>query len=131
MTDKTDGDPIGYGHPPEHSRFKPGKSGNPIGRPPKRRSFKADLRAALSEATTDNGPTKQQTCVRKLVDDAAGGDLGSMKLLFALMASLFRDESDDHNDEQINPEHQVLIDQFENRQALAEKSLPNQGASDD
>ena len=24
---------VGYGNPPEHTRFKPGQSGNPLGRP--------------------------------------------------------------------------------------------------
>jgi hypothetical protein len=128
MTNSKNDGPVGYGRPPTYSRFQPGQSGNPPGRP-KRRSLKADLRAALSEVTTANGPTKQQTLVRQLVDDAAGGDLPSIKLLFALAATLLRDESDDHNDEQINPEHQALIDEFEARQAIANNSSPDQGDS--
>jgi hypothetical protein len=129
---KSDDHQVGFGHPPTHTRFKPGQSGNPNGRP-KRRSIKAELRDALSESTTgrSDGATKQQTLVRKLVDDAVGGDLGSMKLLFALTASHLRDQSDDDNDEQIRPEHQALVDEFENRQALANNSLPNQGGSND
>ena len=30
---------VGYGNPPLHSRWRPGQSGNPSGRPKGRRSF--------------------------------------------------------------------------------------------
>ncbi len=45
----TDDDGIGYGRPPLHSRFKPGESGNPRGRPKGAASFKSDLLEELSE----------------------------------------------------------------------------------
>jgi Family of unknown function (DUF5681) len=131
MTNSKDDDPVGYGRPPIQTRFQPGQSGNPRGRP-RRRTIKADLRDALSETTgRSDGSTKQQILVRKLVDDAAGGDFASMKLLFSLTASLFRDESDLDNEEQIRPEHQALVDDFEDRQASANKSLPKKGVSND
>ena len=38
---------VGYGRPPEHSRFKPGQSGNPRGRPRKHRNFRTVLEDAL------------------------------------------------------------------------------------
>jgi hypothetical protein len=126
---KSESEPVGYGRPPTRSRFKPGHSGNPRGRP-KRRSIKADLRDALSETTGSDGSTKQQQMVKKLVDEAAGGDLGSMKLLFALTATFLRDDSDD-DDEQIGPEHQTLIDEFQARQAIANNSSPDQEDSND
>jgi Family of unknown function (DUF5681) len=37
---------VGYGRPPEHSRFKRGQSGNPRGRPRKHRNFRTVLRRA-------------------------------------------------------------------------------------
>ncbi len=40
---------VGYGRPPEHARFKRGRSGNPHGRPRHRRSFATVLRQTLSE----------------------------------------------------------------------------------
>jgi Family of unknown function (DUF5681) len=33
MSGKNTDKPIGYGSPPDHSKFQPGKSGNPNGRP--------------------------------------------------------------------------------------------------
>jgi hypothetical protein len=40
---------IGYGNPPEHTKFKPGKSGNPSGRP----KGSQNLRTALEKIFTD------------------------------------------------------------------------------
>ncbi|WP_353890420.1 DUF5681 domain-containing protein [uncultured Aliiroseovarius sp.] len=36
MSDQNDKSPVGYMCPPEHARFKKGKSGNPKGRPKRR-----------------------------------------------------------------------------------------------
>jgi hypothetical protein len=44
-TDKTD--TVGYGRPPEHSRFRPGQSGNPAGRPKGVRNLATDVRRTL------------------------------------------------------------------------------------
>lgn len=40
---------VGYGRPPVHSRFKPGQSGNPAGRKPKRTKLLEDTARILSE----------------------------------------------------------------------------------
>lgn len=44
---KKDDYEVGYGKPPRHSRFKPGQSGNPKGRPRGAKNVDALLRAAL------------------------------------------------------------------------------------
>jgi Family of unknown function (DUF5681) len=43
---------VGYGRPPVHSRFKPGRSGNPRGRPKGRPSKAALLGKMLNEKIT-------------------------------------------------------------------------------
>ena len=43
MSSKTNHDKVGYKHPPKHTRFKPGQSGNPRGRPKRARSLKAEF----------------------------------------------------------------------------------------
>jgi len=40
---------VGYGNPPNHSRFRPGQSGNSKGRPPKSKNTKTMLKDLLYE----------------------------------------------------------------------------------
>src|SRR5207237_8691001 len=49
MPKKIDGEGVGYGRPPSPSRFKPGQSGNPRGRPKGQRNLLSDLRDELAE----------------------------------------------------------------------------------
>jgi hypothetical protein len=52
-TQKTNGDPkVGYCNPPEHSRWKPGQSGNRKGRPKSTKSEPTDVAAILDEPLT-------------------------------------------------------------------------------
>ena len=45
---------VGRGKPPLHTRFKPGESGNPKGRPKGVRNFKTDVQATLRHTTMRN-----------------------------------------------------------------------------
>jgi hypothetical protein len=72
---------IGKGRPPVHTRFKPGTSGNPSGRPKGRRGFLAELIDELAQATeVGDGEsrakvTKQQAVIIALLRKAMRGDL--------------------------------------------------------
>ena len=63
---------IGYGKPPLHTRFKPGKSGNPSGRPKGARNAVNVLRDELAEVITitENGKTKRITKLQGMVKAA-------------------------------------------------------------
>lgn len=82
---------VGYGRPPQHSRFKKGKSGNPQGRPRGTSSFKADLAAELQEklAITENGRerriTKQRAFIKTLTAAAIKKDIRAVNALLACM----------------------------------------------
>jgi len=72
---------VGYGRPPKASRFQPGKSGNPRGRPKAERNFGVALREALDrqiEVVNENGDKRkvaaQDWIARGLVADAARRD---------------------------------------------------------
>ncbi|WP_369722061.1 DUF5681 domain-containing protein [Bradyrhizobium sp. LLZ17] len=54
---------LGYGRPPQHSRFKPGQSGNPRGRPKGSLNFTTDLKNTLLApvALNDGGKSRRVT----------------------------------------------------------------------
>jgi hypothetical protein len=82
---------VGYGKPPEHTRFKPGESGNPRGRPKGRPSFASAIEQALSESVVvvEHGRRKRLTklaaTARQLANKGAAGDFGAVRLIAAVM----------------------------------------------
>jgi hypothetical protein len=74
--------PIGYRKPPKYSRFKPGQSGNPNGRPKKAKpnTLPDAIAAKLASMVTVSKAHKRlrvsakQLFIRKLAETAAGGD---------------------------------------------------------
>ena len=83
---------VGRGKPPLQTRFKPGQSGNPKGRPKGRRGLFALLRAELQTLinVTEDGQTKrmtkEQAIAKRLVNALLKGDSKAFALLarFAL-----------------------------------------------
>ena len=82
---------VGYRQPPLGTRFRPGQSGNPRGRPKGARNLSAVIAAALSErvAVNENGRrrriTKLEAAVKQLVNRAASGEARATQLLLALV----------------------------------------------
>jgi hypothetical protein len=82
---------IGYCKPPKHTRFKPGQSGNPRGRPEATKSAGAALNNALEAKVKLHGYGKERGvssldayCIR-VVTDAIQGKASAQRLLLALM----------------------------------------------
>ena len=77
---------VGYGRPPKATRFAPGKSGNPRGRPKGSRSVGAVLKGIMSQKVTvsEGGRMRRVSRVElmllRLVNDAARGDPRATKL---------------------------------------------------
>jgi hypothetical protein len=92
-----DEDAVGYGRPPKHSRFKPGQSGNPAGRPRRKRNMETLLVEVMAQkvAVTRNGRTKRvpadTAILLRLLEKALGGDMQASRLLLALRAAHVRD----------------------------------------
>ncbi len=82
---------VGYRHPPLATRFRPGTSGNPRGRPKGTRNLATVLASTLTElvVVTENGRrkriTKLEAAVKQLVNRAASGEARAMGLLLALI----------------------------------------------
>jgi hypothetical protein len=85
---------IGKGKPPQHTRFKKGQSGNPMGRRKESKSLATLLWKALNErvTVTENGKrrtiTKVQAMFKQLANKAASGDLRVAKQVFLLAATM-------------------------------------------
>ena len=83
---------VGYGKPPRHTRFQPGRSGNPRGRPKGTNNLTTDLMEELDEkilvreGEQSRRVSKQRAVVKTLVmrtlkgDSRAGGQLLSMMM---------------------------------------------------
>jgi Family of unknown function (DUF5681) len=90
---------IGYRRPPERTRFKPGQSGNPRGRPKGARNFKTDLKTTLRMpvSVTRHGKSQrvstQQAVLMRLREKALSGDTRGLVQLIVLAQS--------HNNEEV------------------------------
>ncbi len=98
---------IGYGKPPEETRFKPGRSGNPRGRPKNSRNYKTVMNKLLKERVKTEPLGWRQPNIKvvmqKLVDQALEGDWRALKLVISMMEihdTMFETvEGDDKDDE--------------------------------
>ncbi len=90
---------VGYGKPPRDSRFKPGQSGNPKGRPAGTKNFKTDLVEELQEHITvkEGGSrhriSKQRAILKSITLRAMKGDPRAASLIVNMVAR-FLDQAD-------------------------------------
>jgi hypothetical protein len=88
---------VGYRKPPLHSRFKPGQSGNPKGRPKGTNNFRTDVKSTLRapvKVTRDGRPrnvSTQEAALLRLREKALGGDLRALDQLIKL-ARIYNEE---------------------------------------
>jgi Family of unknown function (DUF5681) len=94
-------DKVGYGRPPKATQFKPGKSGNPKGRPKGSLNLVSDLAAELGEQITvrEDGRTrrisKQRALIKSLLAKGIQGEVRAAAAVLALYARVNIDEADD------------------------------------
>lgn len=87
---------VGYGRPPTHSQFKPGKSGNPQGRPKGAANLTTLIAKAMNEKVVvqEGGRrrtiTKAEAAAKQLANKAASGDLRAIRELRAAEESQLR-----------------------------------------
>jgi hypothetical protein len=125
MTDRTDDDQppeddydVGYGRPPKHSQFQPGKSGNPKGRKRKPKSTQDQMRTILSKRITisEGGQSKrltlQEVMLRSIANKAAKGDLRAANFVLNLINSDDAARSETIDQTTLSAEDQILFEQM-------------------
>jgi hypothetical protein len=87
---KRGGYEVGYGKPPEHTRFKPGQSGNPKGRPKKAQNASTLFDKVTAEKITikEGDKTRQvsklEGIIQRAVNAALQGDSKAINLIFRI-----------------------------------------------
>ena len=100
-----DDDAVGYKQPPRDTQFKPGKSGNPKGRPRASKNMKSVLKKVLEERLPirENGKSRKRSkgdvMLRRLVHLGIEGNWRAL----ALAIKLSEETEKSHRDEPLNP----------------------------
>lgn len=107
----------GYRRPPEATKFKPGKSGNPKGRPKGSLNLGTVLADELGQRITirENGTpqrvSKQGALVKALLAKALQGDIKAIATVLNLSAQIFADRSDE-GEHRVPPAELKLLDDY-------------------
>ena len=121
---------VGYGKTPVETRFKPGLSGNPKGRPKGLQSVGTLLRKALLTRVTlqENGHSRhitvQEVIIRGVVNDAAKRDHKAIRVLFALLERHLVPEDTENASGGIQSEDRAIIEDFLARQVVNPTTVP-------
>ncbi|MGE5215788.1 MAG: DUF5681 domain-containing protein [Chloroflexota bacterium] len=113
---------VGYGRPPKETRFKPGKSGNPAGRPKSRPTIDDFVRKLLDEPTTIMTDGRRITVsgreavAVRYFEGALEGDRDALKKVNAVDQE--RDRFEDENEtETVPPEDAEIMELYAEQSA--------------
>lgn len=113
---------VGYGKPPKATRFQPGRSGNPRGRPKGTKNLKTDLFEELQEMIEirEGGRTRKVTKQRAFVMALANGSIkGNGRSASILVSTMLRVLDTGANDTEIGDELEAdeaeILREFEER----------------
>ena len=112
---------VGYGRPPEASRWSKGQSGNRRGRLKGTRNLKTELTEELREIVhiKERGVarriTKQRALVKALTAKAVQGDTRAATILINIIFRLLRPELIESVPPELTTEDQAILDTFEVR----------------
>jgi hypothetical protein len=118
---------VGYGRPPLSTRFRPGKSGNPKGRPKGVRNVSSMARDALEKTIdlAENGTHRKMTvrerAYEQLAEKAISGDIKALNFLLAL-ESQERPAGLDQSDDRASAEQALeIVEAFLDRERAAKR----------
>ncbi len=127
---------VGYGKPPNHTKFKKGQSGNPRGKQKGKKSLKTILaEELLSQMTINlNGKsvtgTRQRLMFQTLTARAAVGDIAAQRLLLPLVLQIIGAEGMDASKPSLSAQDQRLLDEMLAEFGLANDPPPSADAAD-
>jgi hypothetical protein len=114
----SDKNKVGYKKPPLHSRFQPGHSGNPRGRPKKAASVGHELVVELDRKVTvrENGVEqtmpKAAALAKSLVARALAGDMRAVGHLVRLLPAQFQAPPEDTPDAALDAADAAALERF-------------------
>ena len=131
---------VGYGHPPFHSRFKPGQSGNPRGRAKQSRNLRTIVRQVSQEQIQirEGGRPRRMSRMEALVRTTFTRAFKDPKALAALIVLLRQcgyaaDHDEAAVDMLIGPEYEEMINDFlgrhRNENAASDDEVDANGSS--
>ncbi len=140
-----DDDEVGYGRPPKHTRFKPGQSGNPRGRPKGARNLKTELDEEMNETIKlrENGRerriSKRRAIIKTLVSKTLKGDVRAANTLLNMMMRLADDREPTAEFDGLVEEDKAIVERFAQRSggaandehALSSSASPEAGGGND
>ena len=109
---------IGFGKPPERTRFRKGVSGNPRGRPKGALNKKTILGRTLQEKVviTENGKrkriTKREALYKQIVNKGVSGDLKAAVEVIKLDSSPESQELDERTETTLSESDQQVANQI-------------------
>ena len=124
---------VGYGRPPQATQFKPGKSGNPRGRPKGSRPVGAVLQQILNQRipVTENGRTRRlpalEVILRRLANDAMRSEPRALKLLLGLYDRYGESPETDLRLDEILAEDREILANFLNKPTTPAKPKQKSG----
>jgi hypothetical protein len=112
---------VGYGKPPKETQFRPGKSGNPNGRPKGARNIDTLMAEELAapvkirEQGVDQTVSKAHAIVKKVLASAMNGDMRASSAVLAWYAQKAARNQD--ADEEVAAEDIAIFDALQNRKS--------------
>jgi hypothetical protein len=123
----TDDAAPGYKRPPKATRFKPGESGNPRGRPKGSRNLKTDLTKLFSKRipVRVNGEvrqiSRQEAMLRGLYSKAVGGDTKASSQLLSMLVKLSIQDAAPTQPVVVTENDRAIVEDFLRRNLTATK----------
>jgi len=128
---------VGHRRPPKHTRFKPGISGNPKGRPRSRKNLATVFDAMSNErvSVNENGKRKTLTILERIMKQlgrkAAGGDQRAQRLYMDLHFRLHPEGKQGYGDIELMRELAAESkDYFDQKKAEKEKTEKEKAESE-